>query len=324
MATIAIDQDERERSLGLPALIGVAMLGAGIGVGVASIGGWGPRRFSDSGSFDLWLFLIALQSALWAVGVTVFAVQLKQLSNGHWPAARRRVTVDVVAAAVPLLGFGAVVANHSGLHYPFTWHREKMTAFTVIGAAVALFGFAEFALAKFALDEEPANGTLADTGRFLEIRRLLEKVLSIEGAILAALILATAALRGAVNGYWRYLASHPAYLLSHPLQKRFLTTSQVPPFPREYVLIYGAFFTFLLALIYSPVYVRVLTAGRANVDAACKPVEPSSPNWVEVQEKRDKLAAHLQLSASASPTLRTAGAILAPLAGAFVGLLFGR
>lgn len=310
MATIAIAHDERERSLGLPALIGVAMLGTGIGIGVASIGGWGPRRFWHSGSFDLWLFLIALQSALWAVAVAVLAAQFKQLSNGHWPAARRRVTLDVVAAAVPLLTFGAVVATHSGLHYPFTWHQEKMTAFTVIGASVALFGFAEFALAKYALDKEPANGTLAATGRFLEIRRLLEKVLSIEGAILAGLILATAALRGAINGYW--LTSH------------HVTTSQVPPFPRQYVLIYGAFFTFLLALIYAPVYLRVLRAGRANVDEACKPVEPSSPEWVEVQEKRDRLAAHLQLSASASPTLRTAGAILAPLAGAFVGLLFGR
>ena len=89
------------------------------------------------------------------------------------------------------------------------------------------------------------------------------------------------------------------------------------------MLFYGAYLTLLLALFYAPVYLRLLEAGRANLDAACKLEEPTSPTWADTYDKRKKLQEHLQLEVTTSASFRAGVAILAPLASALVALLLG-
>ena len=249
------------------------------------------------------LFLIAAQTAVWAIGAAVLlAPQVWLPVAGLWATARIPVAATVAATAAPLVAFFVYVEFTLDLHYPLPYHEWKIFALSLVGMSVALLGVARLALVKVALENEPASGTLADVERYLELRTLLERVLAVEGAILGAAILAAGGLRNTV------VAFH-----SHDQSS----------FPREYVLVYGAYFTLLLALLYAPVYRRLLEVGRANVDAACEPEEPTSPSWLPAYEKRKKLEEHLQLQLATGTSFRVGVAILAPLGSALVGLLLG-
>ena len=121
--------------------------------------------------------------------------------------------------------------------------------------------------------------------------------------ILGAAILATGSLRNSVV-VWHH--------------------NDATAFPREFVLMYGGFFTLLLALLYAPVYQTLLDTGRKLVDGACPAVEPRSSAWTDVYEKRKKLEELLQLEVTTSSSFRAGIAIMAPLASSVVGLLLGK
>ena len=225
----------------------------------------------------------------------------------------------VLAAAIPLVGFAVLAPLRLTVHNPLPGQQTKFIILNLLGAAVALLGVAEMALVKAALQAEPARGGAADFVRFLELRGVLQRILAVEGTILGAAILVTGALRNAVNAYPGQLRAHPGFLHHHPSQKDFLHAS----YPHEYLLLYGAYLTLLLALFYAPVYLRLLEAGRANLDAACPLGDPSSAGWTDSYEKRKKLQEYLQLEVTASASFRAGVAIFAPLASALVALLLG-
>jgi hypothetical protein len=89
------------------------------------------------------------------------------------------------------------------------------------------------------------------------------------------------------------------------------------------VLLYGAFFTLLLAVLYAPVYRRLLEQGRRLVDAVCPVPEPVSAEWSAAYEKRRKLEELLQLQLTTSASFRAGIAIAAPLGSSIFGLLIG-
>lgn len=283
-------------------LIVLAMVGAAVGFGVVRLGGVGPKKFNGTGEFRLWLFLIATQTAIWAIGaVILLSPRVIDTLGGLWSQGRRAVVATVLAAALPLYGFVLAVALSSFVTDPLPGHRWKLLVLQAIGTAIALLGVAEFALVKVGLQCQATGGTSADVARYLELRSLLQRVLAVEGAILAVAVLAAGALRNAV----------------------IASTHLEGSYPREYIFIVGAYFTLVLALLYGPVYRKLIEVGNANLDAACPAVEPASPEWLATQEKRDALGNYLQLEVTASDSFRAGIAILAPLASALVALLLG-
>jgi hypothetical protein len=328
MTTIAMQQEVGRKHFELPALIAIALVGGAIAFGILSVGGLPENgtmpfghRFRESGEFRMWVFLIVAQTALWAVAATVLlAPEMRRPLAGLWPEARIPVAASVIATGVPLVSIVAVASLSSSIEYPLPAHQWKVFALSLIGAAVALVGVAELALVKFALQHDsPRGGTAEDIKRYLALRTLLQRVLAIEGAIIGAAVLATGALRNAVVAYnpslAKFIKYNPGFAQTHHLH--------TSAFPRELVLMYGAFFTLLLALLYAPVYFRLLEVGRANVDRACKAEEPASAAWLPAYEKRKKLEEHLQLEIATSASFRAGVAILTPLAGALVALLLG-
>jgi hypothetical protein len=304
MATIEAAQRElRSRYLELPVLIALALAGGAIAVGVVRLKGFGPAAFSQSGQFRLWLFLIAVQTALWAIAAAALLTPTVLTTlRGVWSEARVAVVASVVGAAIPLFGFVVYVTLHSPISSnPLPAHRWKLFGLEALGTTIALIGVAHLALVRAALQNQATRGTLADFARYLELRSLLQRVLAIEGAILGAAVLAAGALRNAVIAYTHHQASYP----------------------REYVFIVGIYFTLVLAMLYAPVYRKLLEVGRANLDAACPPVEPASPEWLAAHDKREKLNQHLQLEVTTSASFRAGIAILAPLGSALVALLLG-
>ena len=178
--------------------------------------------------------------------------------GGVYTKARRSVRTFVLAAAIPLVGFAVLAPLRLTVHNPLPGQQTKFIILNLLGAAVALLGVAEMALVKAALQAEPARGGAADFVHFLELRGVLQRILAVEGTILGAAILVTGALRNAVNAYPGQLRAHPGFLHHHPSQKDFLHAS----YPHEYLLLYGAYLTLLLALFYAPVYLRLLEAGQ--------------------------------------------------------------
>jgi hypothetical protein len=303
VATIATTQPEpRKGRLELPVLVALALVGAAIGLGVVSVEGWGPARFTDSGQFRMWLFLIAGQTALWAIAAaSLLSAQLAETLAGLWSDARGAVVASVVSVGIPLYGFVAFASFRSPIHSPLPAHRWKLFGLETLGTTIALLGVAQLALVRTALETQATGGTSTDVARYLELRSVLQRVLMIEGAILSAAVLVAGAFRNAVIAYTHHQGSYP----------------------REYVFIVGVYFTLVLTLLSAPVYRKLLEVGRANLDAACPPVEPASPEWLAVHEKREKLSQHLQLEVTTSASFRAGLAILAPLSSALVALLLG-
>jgi hypothetical protein len=299
---VTTQAEARTGFLDLPGLVALALVGAAVGVGVVRLNGFGPVSFRDSGQFRLWLFLIATQTALWAIAVAAFfSLWTRMTREVVWSRARGAVVAYVVAAAIPLYGFVVYASLRTHTSDPLPDHKWKLFVLYSLGTAIALIGVAEFALLKACLQNEAASGSAADVARYVDLRVLLQRVLTVEGAILAAAVLAAGALRNAVIAYTHHQSGYP----------------------REYVFIVGAFFTLILALLYTPVYTRLLEVGRANLDAACPLDEPASPEWLALYGKREKLAQYLQLDVTPSASFQSGIAILAPLASALVPLLLG-
>jgi hypothetical protein len=275
--------------------------GAAIGVLVTHVGGWGTEPFRGSGQFKLWVFTIAVQTTLWVVGAVVFfSPQTRKTLAGLWGQARGAVIWNVVAVGIPIYGFLIVATFDSGIpSYPFPYRHPKTFVLNSISSAVALVAVAEIVLATFALRKEAAAGTAADFDRYLELRGLLERVLAVAAAVIAVAVLAAGALRSAVN----FSLGTDAY-------------------PRQDVIIVGAYFTVLLALVYLPVYQTLSEVGRKNLDAACPAEEPSSAGWSDAYDKRSSLAGLLQLDVTTGIGYKAAVAILAPITSALVTLLF--
>jgi hypothetical protein len=61
----------------LPLVIAIAVAGGAVGFGITAIDGFGPAAFNETGKFHLWLFLICVQTALWALGAAVFLLLLR-------------------------------------------------------------------------------------------------------------------------------------------------------------------------------------------------------------------------------------------------------
>jgi hypothetical protein len=293
----------RRDHLELPATIALALGGGIAGYVVMSIDGLGPHKLSETGEFRLWLFLISTQTALWSLGAAVLVGLLRSspLADVASPA-RRKVSWAVGSTAVPIVGFVVAASLRSKLEYPIPHHQAKVIVVSLLGAAVALVGVAALARIDFALRHETFEPTKEGVDAYLRLHAVLQRVLAVEGAILGAAILASGALRNAVVAYHDH---------------------DNASFPREFVLLYGTYFTLVLAVLYAPVYRRLLETGRRLVEAAFPAEEPTSPDWPTVYDRRKKLEELLQLQIATSTSFRAGLAITAPLASSIVGLLLG-
>jgi hypothetical protein len=132
----------------------------------------------------------------------------------------------------------------------------------------------------------------------LVLREHLQRLLTLEGAILGVGVLAAAALRNAV------LAAEPAL-----------------DFPKELVLIQGAGFSMFIALIWAPTYGRLVTVAARLRDSAVGS-RAEGETWADWHKRRQGFDEFVGLG-SATASFRSGVAIFTPLASSLVGLLLG-
>jgi hypothetical protein len=185
----------------------------------------------------------------------------------------------------------------------------KLTVIAIIGSAIAIAGGLGMALVHAGLTQLTRDDVGSDTARDTAIKDLfllreqLERLLAIEGAIIGAAVLATAALRNAVLAYGEKVETEATW------------------FPPEYVLIYGAAFSILLALVWAPIYSLLITVSGRLRDAAIGG-HPANESWTDWHERRKKFEDFLGLQTTATANFRSGVAILTPLASGLLGLLF--
>jgi hypothetical protein len=215
---------------------------------------------------------------------------------------------DTRARISPLLCRGAFVVSASVARHidnPLPNFHVKIVLLNLLGASVALVGVIGITLVHAALaDRFPQKGTFDehDVEKLLGLQAHLRRLLALDGVIIGAAVLSSGALRNALLAYNQ---DNPTF-----------------SFPEEYVLIYGAFFSALLALVYTPAHLRHRDVARRLRDSFV-PLPPHDPSWSASYDKRTKLEELFELQLTTSASFRTGVAILTPLSGAALSLLFG-
>jgi hypothetical protein len=118
------------------------------------------------------------------------------------------------------------------------------------------------------------------------------------GAILGLLVLVTGAQRQVVLAY-----------------------APATDYGYELVLVYGLFFSVLVAAVYLPTHLTLAAVGHGICDAFFPDLSPGEPQWEDQTKKREKLSALLELGTGPFGRLKASAAILTPLLGSLVTLL---
>ena len=262
---------------------------------------WGATR--DPGArgggaeLDVWQFLVTASVVVWAV---LAATGLRLLSD--LPARGGRQTalfvswVYVVIAAVLVAG---------GIRNPYVmdgqdWKIPLLHVVAGIATLPLLVALKRVQLA--AADDDGWSTTARDVARLRSLRRASSTATAALGAVIALAVIATGALREAT------------------------LAAKLEPAPETFVLVYGAWFTGVVAAVYLHVFGALEARGRRMLEAAA-PLPDVTPESLAAfaarRGERAEIAAELELGGDARRNLEGLVAVLAPLAGALLTRLGG-
>lgn len=271
-----------------------------VGVGILLIGYKGTdlsEDFVHTSGFAVWAVVIGAQTAYWAVVSGSLWVGLtavwRQGSPGRSSTLALAVTLILILVVFPLV---SIVARAP---WPLWGHSGKIRTLTIIGGlAVGVPALMGIALVQQQVNDQVAGPVdKDDVPAALQARSQILRFLSVAGAVIGLAVLAAGALRKAtVPGF-------------------------VPDdrFPAEAVVLYGAFFTGLLLLVYVPAHLALRRLGTRIRDAYFPLSEMPAPDddafrgWLD---KRTNLETVLQLNVTPSQQLLASLFILAPLISA--------
>jgi hypothetical protein len=187
---------------------------------------------------------------------------------------------------------------------PLWGHTPKIRVLTVIGGLVvgvpALSGIALVQRQASERAREPIGED--DVAAALEARSRILRFLSVAGAVIGLAVLAAGALRK---------ATVPDFVAGRE-------------FPQEGILLYGAFFTGLLLLVYGPAHAALKGLGvriRDHYFPLSEMPAPGADSFKGWLDRRATLETLLQLSVSPAQQLQASLFILAPLLSAVITAL---
>ena len=256
-----------------------------------------PSEFGNDPEFIVWAFFVAAQNGFSAI------VFLPVLRSGL--RLLKYLSYDKIPIAVSLVTFGVLVAVPSviGRYYtpdipvdkeaiPFVF--AKVLVITVIILLVAALPITTALMVNNALGATIREVTHIQRKLRLYIR--LRTDLQRAGFVLGVLFGLGMLTAGAF------------------FDLRVVNTPNVNT-QKELVVLYAAYLSFVTAVIYVPVYVRLLAFGRDILDAMVPLPPPSSDNWMEIYSKRKTVEGFLQLSVTSGPGVQAGIPILVPLIG---------
>jgi hypothetical protein len=273
------------------------------------------RRALTTPDGQIWLATLLGQGALWAVlaGIVVPTVW----SLRPWRPSVAAVVVGVIV--IGLLGGIAVALARFGPQpdYPLVGHSWKLIVMSAVGSLIAFLaltmawaavGEADRALARIDAVEPAARraALAAHVARrvndttviewYLGLRQTVTQSLGVQGAILAAAVLATGARQNALE-------------------------SVDVSVPFEHTVLYGLVLSALIGALYIPCHQRLSKLGAVIREQLRPPPTADDPHLLEAYEQRSALGKLLQLDITAVTAFRASLAILAPLASGVVAEL---
>lgn len=275
------------------------------------------QEFVRTPQFLVWLLLLCAEAVFWVLALLPVAITLKyRMKELHGDRQLTLWTVlGLIFSGLVLLGVTVgfvygfrhvpgrfdALKEHEGLPdpWPLPQHSLKLgilsgVALTVGIAAIVTVWLAGLRLQQMALDaRKPDKEAIS---RFLGLQDDLNTMLAIAGGIIGLATLSTGALRNAA--------------IAVGLK-----------FDSQYVLLYGLFFTGVLAVAYAPSYLAMRAAGAHLRDRAYPLLDPDDSSFFDVVGKRKAFDEFMQLNLSASSTFKAGVAILTPLASGLIALL---
>jgi hypothetical protein len=282
-------------------LIGIG--GFLFGIGLLFLGSGRTARseeFVRTTGFVVWAASIGAQTAYWAVIAGPLWADLaavwRQTKTGRAATLALAGVIAVIVIALPLVG--------GGVSGPLWGHTPKIRVLTVIGGLVvgvpALSGIALVQRQASERAREPIGED--DVAAALEARSRILRFLSVAGAVIGLAVLAAGALRK---------ATVPDFVAGRE-------------FPQEGILLYGAFFTGLLLLVYGPAHAALKGLGtriRDHYFPLSEMPAPDADSFKGWLDRRATLETLLQLSVSPAQQLQASLFILAPLLSAVITAL---
>jgi hypothetical protein len=269
------------------------------------------REFLRSPKAMVWIFVVAGQFAFWATIVEPLWRWRSKLRNDYGLRLTREIRIKLAAAVIffvlPGLFLVCIVPDSKLAH-----HDLKMGFVNLIAMIVAVDAVMGIWYVRAALETAfGANGSgprsvhslEAGVKVLVELRADLQRFITLLGTMVALATLAKGALRQAI----------------------LATGGTAAEFPPEYVLLQGAYFTGLLALVYIPTY-SVLAAVGSDLVESVYPVRETALDWEHLsrwQGNRKSLEEILQLRSGAVRNLRASISILAPAASSIIAVMLG-
>jgi hypothetical protein len=172
----------------------------------------------------------------------------------------------------------------------------------IAGAAALPFFVVLKRIQLCAASEDLWSTTAGDIERIHLLRRHLRSATASLGTVIALAVIATGALNDAVEA------------------------ASLEPLPETFVLVYGAWFTGVLAAIYLYVFSTLDGRARTIMERAAPLPDPNpagAEEFAKSVELRRDLAAELELGGDARKNLEGLIAVFSPLAGALLSRLGG-
>jgi hypothetical protein len=247
--------------------------------------------------FAVWASIIGAQTAYWVTAAGPLWHDLGRVWR-RGPG-RRGATAALVVIVVVILVVFPFFSAAATIPWPLWGHQLKVRVLTLTAGLVVGVP----ALSGIALVQQTVQGRRLDevdereVGAALESRRDLQRFLSVAGAIIGLAVLAAGALRRAVV---------PTFVAE-------------AAFPEEAILLYGAFFTGLLTLVFVPAHLalkRLGVAVREQYFPLGRMPDPTAEAFTSWVAKRAALENVLQLHVSPAQRLQASLSILAPLLSA--------
>lgn len=259
------------------------------------------ERFVESSGFATWAAVIAAQSAVW----TVVTVPLWREVISSYRATAPSPSIWVIPALIVVaLGLLASYSPSRGTDWPLAGHQVKvwiLTTAAALGVGLpAIFGIC--LVQDRVRRHQPENLTTTDVDLAVSARAQTRRFLGVAGAVIGLAVLASGALRLATV-------------------TEFMTEVD---FPAAGVLLYGAFFTALLLLVYVPAHLslrRLCLDIRESFFPVADMPPPTSSEFGSWMDARARLDALTQVNLTTAQQLQASLFILAPLISGVLGAL---
>jgi hypothetical protein len=272
---------------------------------------WGasplPRARGGATELGLWQFLVTASVVVWVVlaGVGFRLLEDLRAELGAQPHSERswRATVAFVVFVFVVIATMLAIGAIAGLRNPYVMDGQdwKIPVLHLVGgvAIVPLLVVLK-RIQLCAVDDTGWTTAARDVARMRVLRRSMQAATAALGVVIALAVIATGALREAT------VAAH------------------LQPVPDTFVLVYGAWFTGVVAAIYFHVFGALEARGRWMLETAAPLPDPgSAEEFMAGRSLRSELAQELELGGDPRRNLEGLLAVLAPLAGALLTRLGG-